>query len=398
MLILDGTANKVIINPTSEQMDEYARFAEEQRQVYLQLMHRLEKTKREPLKTRDGQVIHVHANISTSDEVQPALMNGAESLALIRTELMAMINGGTLPEHIWEENFRHIMNEDLLAYVQFYPDMPPDKRPVPVFRTLDLTGDKKGDVSEPQEPKQIRALLKALKSNENFRGSILIPMVEDVFAFNALHAFMELEAKTLETKPVDFGAMLENATIIGPDMEQLRANYFSVGTNDLYTACAKQFDGENGYRELAPETAEAKEAASALRYDETLEKFKDQTHPFFLGKLKEAREIAAKLDKPICICGDMASDLRYRPLLLGLGYESTSVGPSAIPGVYEYDARLDSRECAALATKVMNTPDKASRDMLLVEFGERHGLHRNGTLDIDWQPPGQEHQPVPPGH
>ena len=358
-LILDGTQGRIIVNPTPEQLEEYGLFSSQQRDVYLELMARLEKAKTKPLITRNGKLMHVSANTMTSDDIQPALMSGAESIGLLRTELAALTNGGTLTEEKWQAFFNHVMNEDLLAYAKFYPEMPPDKRPSPVIRTTDFSGDKHVEVSEPQEPRQIGALLKALKGNEQYRASLLIPMVTDPKAFNEMGLFMRQQAKEIGVAPVPYGAMLETPAIIA-DMDQLQADFFSVGTNDL---CALTF-GTDRYKERA-----------------------DESHPRFLGLLNEAQKKAENAGKDICVCGDMASNLLYQPLLIGLGYDHISIGPDSIPGTYEYIARLHSEECEVLAFAVAACTDTDKREELLWKFAEDHGLRRNGTLDVNWKPP-----------
>jgi phosphotransferase system enzyme I (PtsI) len=62
---------------------------------------------------------------------------------------------------------------------------------------------------------------------------------------------------------------------------------------------------------------------------------------------------ADELNKPISICGEMASDLTMLPLLLGMGYRCLSLNIAAVPYVRQAIRTLDLKACKTLSEKVM---------------------------------------------
>jgi len=85
------------------------------------------------------------------------------------------------------------------------------------------------------------------------------------------------------------------------------ADFFSVGTNDLIQYMLAV---DRGNAQLSP--------------------FFDLYHPALLRYIRESVLAAEKLGRPICVCGEAASDTLGAVLLLGLGVRSLSCTPSAI--------------------------------------------------------------------
>src|SRR2546430_1595444 len=98
------------------------------------------------------------------------------------------------------------------------------------------------------------------------------------------------------------------AAAVMADRLAAEADFLSVGTNDLtqYTLV-----GDRGNARLA-------------------DRFTPHD-PSVLRLLKMVADAARKAGKPASVCGEMASEPLSALLLIGLGYETLSVAPPALP-------------------------------------------------------------------
>jgi phosphotransferase system enzyme I (PtsI) len=86
MVVVDGGAGRVVVNPTASTLTHYrARQAD-----IIQRQRQLTRLKSLPATTRDDVTITLHANIELPGEVAVALKSGAEGIGLVRTEFMFM--------------------------------------------------------------------------------------------------------------------------------------------------------------------------------------------------------------------------------------------------------------------------------------------------------------------
>jgi len=72
--------------------------------------------------------------------------------------------------------------------------------------------------------------------------------------------------------------------------------------------------------------------------------------------------------KPVSVCGEMAGNPEFTPLLLGLGLRSFSMNASALPRVKQKVRELRMDNCIRLAHTVMQQSDAAQIRKLLAEF------------------------------
>ena len=123
---------------------------------------------------------------------------------------------------------------------------------------------------------------------------------------------------------------------LSADALALEADFFAIGTNDLtaYT--------------LAVDRAEADVAD-----------LYDPLHPAVLRLVQFATEAALRMRMPVSVCGEMASNPKLTPLLLGLGLRSFSMNASAVPRVKQAVRSVMIDWCARLARRVMEQSDPA---------------------------------------
>ena len=125
MIILDGEAGVVIINPTDDEIKEY----EAKREAFIAYKEELKQLKNEKSVTVDGHQVELVANIGSPKDIQGVLDNGGEGVGLFRTEFLYM-ESAELPTE--EQQFN--------VYKEVLEGM--NGKPV-VVRTLDIGGDKK---------------------------------------------------------------------------------------------------------------------------------------------------------------------------------------------------------------------------------------------------------------
>ena len=86
----------------------------------------------------------------------------------------------------------------------------------------------------------------------------------------------------------------------------------------------------------------------------------DPLHPAVLGALQRILEAGEATGKEVSLCGEMAEEPLYVPLLLGLGFRSLSMSPPAILAVKEVVRSVYLADCQALAAKCLAASDSAS--------------------------------------
>src|SRR5919204_4412087 len=143
----------------------------------------------------------------------------------------------------------------------------------------------------------------------------MIPLVTRLDEVERTRAMVAEEADRLERSGVaaansgPLGVMVETpaAAVLADRLVEV-SDFLSVGTNDLtqYT--------------LVVDRGNARLADRFTPHD-----------PSVLRLLKLVAEAARKAGKPASVCGEMASEPLSAFLLLGLGYETLSVAPPALP-------------------------------------------------------------------
>jgi len=313
--ILDGTRGTVLLDPTAEEIEEAERTDTRRRE----LATRLEEAVNQPSVTVDGVHVALRGNVDLPDEVVAAKHHGAEGVGLLRTEFL-ITGHSELPSEDEQTKYFKKVGEVFAGH------------PV-VIRTYDLGGDKfpapfRGAV-EPNPFLGWRAIRVCLDEPEMFRTQIravlraavtanlhmMIPLVTRLDEVERTRVMMQEEAERLQksgipaAKSVPLGVMVETpaAAVLADRLVQV-SDFLSVGTNDLtqYT--------------LVVDRGNARLADRFTPHD-----------PSVLRLLKLVAEAARAAGKPASVCGEMASEPISAFLLIGLGYDTLSVAPPALP-------------------------------------------------------------------
>lgn len=346
LVIIDGDEGVVIINPSKEVQKEYVAkqiHLRNQKKEYL-------KVARLKAETRDGFRLKVGANIELLEEVDIVEKYGALGIGLYRTEYIYLSRKNNLPTEMDHYHiYRKLAENSALEYI--------------TIRTLDIGGDK--FVSEIEMPKEInpamglRAIRLCIKEVSLFKAQlkgilrasaygplrILIPMVSGVEEVRKTKAIIaecmeELKHKRIAyNKDIKTGIMIEvpSACMIS-DMLAAEVDFFSIGTNDLI-----QY------------------ALAIDRVNEYVSYLYEPLHPAVLKMIKKAVDDAHARKITIALCGEMAGEPRYVPVLLGLGLDEISMNPYSIPRAKKAIRGLDHGYCRELLEEIMkkDTPEEA---------------------------------------
>jgi phosphotransferase system enzyme I (PtsI) len=359
LVVIDGTASELVIDPTPEELARAAHQAEDHRPAAT-----VEAERRRPAATADGVPIRLDANIEFPDDLAAARYAGAEGIGLYRSEFL--VTGGV-------EDFR---DED--RQYEIYRRMLEGMAPGAVtVRTFDVDEEqlasRLGDHAfaaagwEPEEPRASRQGLRGLRLSltrpdlfriqlhallraaSNGRLRIMFPFVSSVEQLREARRMVAQAAADVARRgepvpPVPIGVMIEiPAAAYTADLLAREVDFFTIGTNDLIQYC------------LAVDRA-----------DERVSRLYEPLHPAILRMILMVRRAARRQRIPVSLCGEMASDPALLTLLVGLGLTEFSMTPGAIPVAKQVLSELRSDELRALAKRVLKlaTVDDIERELL----------------------------------
>lgn len=366
-IIVDGTAGVVIVNPSSETIQEY----KEKRIILKSKIERLLKLKDLESKTKDGTKVAIMANIELPYEVNSALDHGADGIGLYRTEYL-YLNRPDLPSE--EEQYQ--------AYKLVTLQMAP--KPV-VIRTLDLGGDKfVSQLNIPYEINpfmgwrairfclarpdvfkvQLRALLRASVHGDL---RIMFPMISSVEEVKEIRKILREVMEELDrdeipyNRDIKIGVMIEtpSAALICDHFKGI-VDFFSIGTNDLI-----QY------------------SIAVDRGNEKIAYLYDPAHPGVLRLIERIITTSGKIGISVAMCGEMAGDVLFFPLLLGFGLREFSVSPLVIPELKMVASHIDITQAESLAEEVRNMESGSEvREFLKQKIKELLGPDYQELLEV----------------
>ena len=355
MLVMDGTRGTVLLHPTPSEIAE-ARSREQRRRA---LAAQLEEVVDQPAVTTDGVRIVLRGNVDLPDEIRAAQQHRAEGVGLLRTEFLITGHSALPTEDEQAEYFRRV-GEAFPGHpvvVRTY-DLGGDKLPAP-FRAASETNPQLGwrairvCLDRPDIFRtQVRAALRAAKHADIW---LMIPLVTRLDELDRTRVIVAEEAARLAAEGVEaaasipVGVMVETpAAAINADRFAESAEFLSVGTNDLtqYT--------------LVVDRGNARLADRFTPHD-----------PSVLRLLKMVADAARAAGKPASVCGEMASEPLSAFLLIGLGYETLSVAPPALPLVKWTVRQVSAARARAAAEQALaaRTADDAL-DLLRLALAE----------------------------
>ena len=324
-LVVDGGTGLVVREPDAADLRAHRTRTRE----YARERKQLNRLRREPSRTIDGVDIKLWANAESREDVAEAHALGAAGVGLYRTEFL-FLNSSVLPDE--EAQFR--------AYRDLVLGM--TGRTVTI-RTLDVGADKADRTGltlngEPNPALGVRGVRLSLLRESLFetqlramvRASgygpvrVLVPMVccrEEMVAVRSLlkRVIADLRREGHElADDIPLGTMIEvpAAAIALPGFIGL-ADFLSIGTNDL-----------------------VQDLLAVDRNNEALGELYTPLHPAVVRLLHSVIALANKRGVPVSVCGEMASEPLFVPLLLGLGLGELSMHPGML-----LEVRRAIRDC-----------------------------------------------------
>ncbi|MFK7819302.1 MAG: phosphoenolpyruvate--protein phosphotransferase [Planctomycetaceae bacterium] len=357
-VIIDGNHGAVIIDPDEATLQKY-RVSEQRAKS---VAARLSSLKPMRAETKDGTRVQVFSNIEFPEEVGHCTERGADGIGLFRTEFL-YLRSNRPPEE----------EEQYAAYIRVLKEFP--ESPV-VIRTLDIGADKVPSmvskrVSRDHNPMlglrsirlslrdlpmfktQLRAILRAAVYGD---VRIMFPLVSSLLELRQARMILGDVIEDLEEEGIPFrgdvpvGMMVEvpSAAILASEFAK-EVDFFSIGTNDLiqYTLACDRSDPQvsNLYRSGDP---------SVLR---------------LIGMVLKA---AGEHDRKVTVCGQMSSDPKFVPLLIGMGLRHLSATPYAIPKVKEVIRNISISHAEQIAAHVSKL--ELARDVENYLLGELHRI------------------------
>ena len=348
MLIVDGEQGVVIVNPDKNLLAEY-KLRQSQFVLEKQKLKRLRTAR---ATTLDGTRIELQANIEMPTDLPQVMENGASGIGLFRSEFL-FLNRDDLPDE--EEQFG--------AYRAVLEGM--GEMPVTI-RTYDLGADKqlKGVTrvaSNPAlglrairlclaEPQLFRTQLRALLRASIYGNlKILVPMLSGASEITQTLQLIEGVKAELKSQGVAFkedvpiGGMIEiPAAALALNIFIKKLDFLSIGTNDLiqYTLAID-------------------------RTDEEVAHLYDPLHPAVLQLLALVIGSANKAEVPVSVCGEMAGELAYTRLLLGMGLRQFSMHPAQLLGTKQRVLTTSLPEITFLTQKILRADDPIKINELL---------------------------------
>lgn len=315
MVLLDGQAGTLELDPTPSDLEEARARLSRRQKIELEL----EAAASHPAESPDGHGYTLLGNVDLPEEIHTAVQHGAAGVGLLRTEFL--VTGRT---HLPTE-------EEQLNYFRRVADAFAGQ-PV-VIRSFDLGGDKfPAAFHAPHEPNpflgwrsirvcldepeifrpQLRAVLRAA-ADRDIR--LMLPLVMQADEVTATRALLAEEAERLRAAgvraaaDVPVGVMIETpAAVALADQLAAVSAFFSIGSNDLtqYTLAVDRGNARLA-RRFAPH------------------------HPAVIRQLAAIAAAGTRAGTPMSVCGEMASEPVGVVLLAGLGYDTLSVAPPALP-------------------------------------------------------------------
>ncbi len=339
-IIIDGYLGMVIIHPEAETIAFYEEKLARQERLFAELL----KEKQKSAETSDGYRLMLAANLEGTDGLDVARESGADGVGLFRTEYLFL--NKTAPDE--ETQFQ--------VYRQIAEAL--NGAPV-VIRTLDLGGDKLDmtlNAHKENNPflglrairlcmdkpalleTQMRAVLRA-----GACGNIkmMFPMISGEDELDSVLAMLARVKNSLEREHIAFDADMEigimieipSAALIAEKLAK-KVDFFSIGSNDLvqYTLAVDRGNEKVAY-------------------------LYDPMHPAVIDLIARSAKAAHEAGIWIGCCGEIAGDLRYVPLLIGLGIQELSMSAGSIVPARRLVRRLSMYEAEKLAKTALELRD-----------------------------------------
>ncbi len=318
-ILVDGEMGHVVLSP--DVLDQRRAQAQTRSQAHARKHDEI--TISESVYAKDGTKIELHVNAERLEDIARAMKLGARGVGLFRTEFLYLGRRDAPTEN---EQFR--IYRDALKAVNSGSI---------TFRTLDLGADKAAHAALELAPEtnpalglrgirhslsrpdlfeiQLRALLRASVFGDM---RILLPMVSNLNEIRAVRSMLEQIKMDLSRKRIAYantillGAMIEiPAAALIVDELASEADFFAIGSNDL-----------------------AQYLLAADRNNDSVAAWYQPDHLALDRLIKIIVAAAKKQDRPLSLCGEIASDPQRIQHLVELGVRQFSMHVTSLGEIH----------------------------------------------------------------
>ena len=357
-IAMDGKYGTAVLDPQKKVLSEYRKRCDAAARAEADL----QKGAGLPAETVDGFRIRLMCNIEGVEGIDGAISSGAEGIGLFRTEFLALqksyLDDGDKMYHVYQEAVERMSEYGPIT-----------------FRTYDIGGDKVLEGMGINEDNPIlgwRAVRFCMENKELFRSQLvsilrasaispsvrmMFPMISGSEELREVLAFLEeVKAECRENGiPFDenmkIGTMIEvPSAAITADILADYVDFMSIGTNDLiqYTIAVD-------------------------RGNEKISYLYRPLHPAVLRLIKHVVDSAKAKGIQVSMCGEMAGETEYLPILVGMGFDELSMSAHSILEARRRIRLLDKGSCTRFVNHVLSLPDAVSVEAALKEFTEQYG-------------------------
>lgn len=339
-IVIDAISSIVIKNPSSDELDLYR--SKILRQVEME--KELFSLKDKDAETKDGVKVFLKANIGTPVDITYVNKYGVEGIGLFRTEFLYMKSLQPPTEDEQFETYKRVVDAM-------------EKKGIVTIRTLDVGGDKEIpylNFEKEENPflgfralrmyKEYEELIQA-QFNAIFRAShygkirVMVPMLTRYEEIETIEYFVNNAKISLKSRGLPFdenlevGCMIEvpSAALISSKLAN-KLKFFSIGTNDL-----------------------TQYVLAVDRGNQKISNLYDKYNPAVLKLIKKVLDDGISSGIDVSVCGELGGDDAGALLLVGLGFRSLSMIPSATLRIKYLLKKYTIVELEELANKALNS-------------------------------------------
>jgi phosphotransferase system enzyme I (PtsI) len=362
-VIIDGNEGLIYVDPDEATIGRYRAIEEEAKSRASLLISR--RAVDDICTTADGARIIILGNIEFPEEAEHCQERGAEGVGLYRTEFLYLGHQKERSEDDHFQAYKHV--------ARTFGDSPV------VIRTLDLGADKipgtmKEYFSDFANPELgLRSIRVSLANKKLFKtqlravmraaveGNIwlMFPLVSSLLELRQAKMMVQDVCEDLEEeniyfrKKIPIGMMVEvpSAAVLADEFAR-EVDFFSIGTNDLiqYTLAAD-------------------------RSDPAVARYYNAADPAILRLIEMVIKAGDEHKIPVTVCGQMCSDPKFVPLLVGAGIRRLSVTPPAILEIRDLISRVTMQQVREIASRARLM--ESARDIEAYLRGELRKIYQD---------------------
>jgi phosphoenolpyruvate-protein phosphotransferase (PTS system enzyme I) len=357
-LVVDGYEGVIILNPSEQTLYRYGELRREKQSFEKHLFDAVH----ERSVTLDGFHVPLRANIEKEDEVDFVKEHAGEGVGLFRSEYLYLAAPTVPSEDSQFDSYKTV--------AVAFPNEPV------VIRTLDLGGDKPMSGAPHLFPREdnpflgFRAIRFCLEHLDIFKSQLrailrasafgnvqlMFPMISGTRELREAKAVLDECRAELRAEGVAFkedmlvGSMIEiPSAALTADKLAKDCDFFSIGTNDLIQYLI---------------------AIDRINY--RIAHLYEPAHPAVLRVIRDVVKAAHDSGIKVSVCGEMAGDPVFVPLLIGLGVDELSMTPPLLPAAKFLVRSMTLTDARDLAERTLTMDSPGEIEAHCLEFYREH--------------------------